>query len=74
MSNKDTITHKFNKLTQHWLKIRSILNHFIRNIGQLLNMIRDLLMRINKSRITVYFFAFAHFNGRQLRNIIAGNR
>ncbi|MNI28493.1 hypothetical protein D3C73_822710 [compost metagenome] len=37
-------------------------------------MVRDLFMRIDKCRITVQLLAFAHFDCRQLSNIIARNR
>ncbi|MNC38070.1 hypothetical protein D3C75_866600 [compost metagenome] len=74
MGNQDAVPDKFHELLQHRFKIRRILHHFIGDVGQLLNMVRDFFMRIDKRRITVQLLAFAHFDCRKLGNIVACNR
>ncbi|MNV56537.1 hypothetical protein D3C71_1488280 [compost metagenome] len=49
MRDQHAVTDKFNELVEYRLEIRRILNHFIRNIRQLLNMIWNFLMRIDES-------------------------
>ena len=73
VSHKHGVPDKFNKLFQYRLQFRSILNHVIIDIGQLLDMVWNALMRVDKSGVSAYFLALVHLNCGQLDNLVCGD-
>ncbi|MMZ62678.1 hypothetical protein D1872_248960 [compost metagenome] len=74
MSYQNSISSKFQELLQDWLDLRCILDHFIIDIRQLLNVIWNPFMRIHKGSETVHFLAFNHFNSSDFNDFTLRNR
>ncbi|GJM71419.1 hypothetical protein HMSSN036_36350 [Paenibacillus macerans] len=73
MGDQHRVPGKLHEPPQHGFHIRSVPDHFVVDVGELLDIVRNPFMRIDEGSVTVHFLAVLHFNGGKFDDFVLGD-